>query len=151
MERPDDKGGMSGYVAPTKKGGKGKKGKKAPAAKSKADYRSGGMYSTGRAIPPAPGTKKSSAKTPRRSADSYGSGGKKKSTNPFLELTRSLYSYPTTPGVGDSLIAAARSLYSAGNPNFKDGKRVQPARKASGGSGPLYKAKPKGGSGSKKK
>jgi len=149
---PEDKGGMSGYVAPVaRKKGKGKKGK-AKAAKSKADYRPGGMYSTGRAIPPSPGTKKSSAKTPRRSADAYGSPKKStRSTNPFMELTRSLYSYPTTPGVGDSLKAAARSLYSAGNPNFKDGKRVQPARKASGGSGPLYKAKPKGGSGSKKK
>jgi len=146
----EDKGGMSGYVAPVaRKKGKGKKGK-GKAAKSKADYRPGGMYSTGRAIPPSPGTKKSSTKTPRRSADANLSP-KKKSTNPFLELTRSVYSYPTTPGVRDSLIAAARSLYSAGNPNFKDGKRVQPARKASGGSGPLYKAKPKGGSGSKKK
>ena len=141
---PEDKGGMSGYVAPVARK-KGKKAKAAKAAKSKADYRPGGMYSTGRAIP-----KKATTKTPRRSADANLSP-KKKNTNPFMELTRSLYSFPTTPGVGDSLKAAARSLYSAGNPNFKDGKRVQPARKASGGSGPLYKAKPKGGSGSKKK
>ena len=52
-----DKGGMAGYVSPVKR----KKNKKAAASKtaaSKADYRPGGRYSTGRAIPPSPGTKK---------------------------------------------------------------------------------------------
>lgn len=72
---PEDKGGTMGYVAPVARK-KGKKAKAAKSAKSKADYRPGGMYSTGRAIPPSPGTKKETPKTARRSADAYGSPAK---------------------------------------------------------------------------
>ena len=91
MRGMDETFGMGAGASVRK--GKGKK-KAAPkkAAKSKADYRPGGMYSTGRAIPPSPGTKKSA--TPRRSADSYGSpkGAKKKGTNRLVNTLRSVYS-----------------------------------------------------------
>ena len=55
-----DKGGMAGYSAAVPKNKKirdKKKSNKKATTKSKADYRPGGMYSTGRAIPPSPGTK----------------------------------------------------------------------------------------------
>ena len=52
-----DKGGMAGYSAAVPKKKKNKKATSKGNAKSKADYRPGGMYSTGRAIPPSPGTK----------------------------------------------------------------------------------------------
>jgi hypothetical protein len=48
-----DKGGMAGYSAAVPKKKKNKKATSKGNAKSKADYRPGGMYSTGRAIPPA--------------------------------------------------------------------------------------------------
>ena len=51
-----DKGGMAGYSAAVPKKKKNKK-VAAKKAASKANYKSGGTYSTGRAIPPAPGTK----------------------------------------------------------------------------------------------
>ena len=58
-----DKGGMAGYSAAVPKKKKIRNNKKSElpnkksTTKSKADYRPGGMYSTGRAIPPSPGTK----------------------------------------------------------------------------------------------
>ena len=137
--RPDDKGGMAGYVAPvTRKKRKGKgKGKAKGKAKAKPSISRSNPYDVKRPAqnPEIRTNNPAAGRVSRRSADAYPTPKAARSTNPFMELARSLYSYPTTPGVGDSMIAAARSLYSAGNPNFKDGKRV-----------PTKAAKPKGGS-----
>jgi len=75
IDYPSDRGGTAGYVSPVKR----KKNKNKKTAKSKADLRSGGMYSSGRAIPPAPGTKKAAAgsppKKPARPSDKGGRAG----------------------------------------------------------------------------
>ena len=62
-----DKGGMAGYSSAVSKKKKNKK-----VATSKADYRPGGMYGTGRAIPPSPGTKKNSRVTTPKPSKSAG-------------------------------------------------------------------------------
>lgn len=48
----------------------GSGGKKYPDPNRKADYRPGGMYSSGRAIPPGPGTKNTRVTTPKPSKPS---------------------------------------------------------------------------------
>ena len=70
---------------------KGRKasGKKKAAAKSKADYKPGGSYSTGRAIPPSPGTKKNSRVTTPKPSKSAGVNRKTKVTSPMPSKSRS--------------------------------------------------------------
>ena len=132
---PEDKGGMSGYVAPVARK-KGKKAKAAKAAKSKADYRPGGMYSTGRAIPPSPGTKKATTKTPLRSADAYGS--------PKLKHVAAPGFSKAIKGIGKVVSNVASNIQNkSGAAKKTNTPTMAQAYKAA--------AKPKGGSGSKKK
>ena len=105
IDYPSDRGGTAGYVSPVKR----KKNKNKKAVKSKADLRSGGMYSSGRAIPPAPGTKKSSTApstkaVPRRSADAYLSSTKKRSN------TGARRSGSALGGLGSAFGSVARGL-----------------------------------------
>jgi hypothetical protein len=61
--------------------GKGKKKVAAKKAASKANYKSGGMYSTGRAITVAPGTKKNSRVTTPKPSKPSGVNRKTKVTS----------------------------------------------------------------------
>ena len=55
----------------------------------KATYKPGGLYSTGRAIPPGPGTKKNSRVTTPKPSKSAGVNRKTKVTSPMPSKSRS--------------------------------------------------------------